>query len=142
MQSKHINEIMDIWLSENISAHSYISKNYWYSNFEEVKKAILKSEVYVYIDGGLVKGFVGIENGYIAGLFVKKEFQGLGIGSQLLQKCKSKYQNLSLKVFRKNIRAINFYIKNSFKIQKEFFNDDTKETEYFMQYVSSTKFET
>lgn len=140
MQSTHIDEVMKIWLGENLSSHSYISPNYWYSNYNEVKNAILKSEVYVYIDENIVKGFIGIENSYIAGLFVKNEFQGLGIGTKLLHKCKEKYQNLYLKVFSKNVKAINFYTKNSFIIKEEKIDEDTKETEYFMQYVAPTKF--
>lgn len=140
MQPTHIDKVMDIWLNENILTHNYIPKSYWYSKFDDVKKAILKSEVYVYLDENIIKGFIGIENSYIAGLFVKKEFQGLGIGRKLLQKCKYEYQNLSLNVFRKNVNAINFYKKNSFIIKEKYIDNETKEIEYFMQYVSSTKF--
>lgn len=56
-----IDMIMDIWLSTNINAHSFISDEYWKNQFEEVRTAILEAEVYVFEDG-VIKGFVGIIN--------------------------------------------------------------------------------
>ena len=38
MQAAHIDSVMEIWLSENISTHNYVLKDYWYSKFDEVKK--------------------------------------------------------------------------------------------------------
>lgn len=31
--------VMEIWLDTNIKAHSFISKEYWISNYEMVKKS-------------------------------------------------------------------------------------------------------
>lgn len=39
MQAAHIDSVMEIWLSENISTHNYVLKDYWYSKFDEVKKS-------------------------------------------------------------------------------------------------------
>ena len=48
LNKKDINQIMDIWLKENKRTHSYISEDYWDNHFEDVKKEILKAEIYVY----------------------------------------------------------------------------------------------
>ena len=48
LNKKDINQIMDIWLKENKRTHNYISEEYWDNHFEDVKKEILKAEIYVY----------------------------------------------------------------------------------------------
>ena len=32
-----LDSVMEIWLSANINAHNFISKDYWLANFETVK---------------------------------------------------------------------------------------------------------
>ena len=48
LNKKDINQIMDIWLKENKRTHNYIPEEYWDNHFEEVKKEILRAEIYVY----------------------------------------------------------------------------------------------
>ena len=48
LNEKEIDQIMDIWLKENKRTHIYIPEEYWDNHFEEVKKEILKAEIYVY----------------------------------------------------------------------------------------------
>jgi ribosomal protein S18 acetylase RimI-like enzyme len=54
---------------------------------------------------------------------VKKEFQGQGIGSQILQKFILEMKNRQIKAFKvlvgKEMAAVNFYRKNGFKHLKE-----------------------
>lgn len=126
-------DIMRIWLESNIIAHDFISEDYWISNYDFVKKVLPESSVFVYEEDGEIKGFVGItENSYIAGLFVAPAYQSNGIGSRLIEKCKEYYPILRLDVYAKNLKAITFYKKHGFKIEREKVNDDTKEIEYTM----------
>lgn len=126
-----IDMIMDIWLSANINAHSFISDEYWKNQFEEVKTAILEAEVYVFEDG-VIKGFVGIIENYIAGIFVKEEFQAQGIGKELIQFLQNFKSELILNVYEKNKKAVNFYIKNNFKISQKRNEEETNHMEYQM----------
>ena len=132
LNKKDINQIMDIWLKENKRTHSYISEEYWDNNFEEVKKEILKAKIYVYKEKEEICGFIGLSSTYIAGIFVKKEKQSMGIGRKLIQYCKSKYPELMLSVYVKNERAIAFYKGEEFKITKEEIDKTTNEKEYVM----------
>mgnify|MGYP001624220911 FL=1 len=129
---KDINQIMDIWLKENKRTHNYISGEYWDNHFEDVKKEILKAEIYVYKEKEEICGFIGLSNTYIAGIFVKKEKQSMGIGRKLIQYCKSKYPELMLSVYEKNERARAFYEREGFKIIKEEIDKATNEKEYVM----------
>ena len=132
LNKKDINKIMDIWLKENKRTHNYISGEYWDNHFEDVKKEILKAEIYVYKEKEEICGFIGLSNTYIAGIFVKKEKQSMGIGRKLIQYCKSKYPELMLSVYEKNERARAFYEREGLKIIKEEIDKATNEKEYVM----------
>ena len=132
LNKKDINQIMNIWIKENKSTHYYIPEAYWDNHFEEVKKEILKAEIYVYKEKEEICGFIGLSRTYIAGIFVKKEKQSMGIGSKLIEYCKSKYSELMLKVYVKNKRAVAFYERKEFKVIKEEIDEETNEKEYVM----------
>ena len=132
LNKEDINQIMDIWLKENKRTHNYISEEYWDNHFEDVKKEILNADMYVYKEKEEICGFVGLSSTYIAGIFVKKEKQSIGIGRKLIQYCKSKYPELMLSVYVKNERAIAFYKGEEFKITKEEIDKTTNEKEYVM----------
>lgn len=128
-----LDEVMKIWIDTNIDAHDFIPKEYWIDNFDLVKKMLPSADIYVFNENNVIKGFIGvIEQRYIAGLFVKKEYQREGVGQKLLEYCKSKYQYITLDVFMKNKNAVNFYYKNNFKVLDKHINEETKEFEYTM----------
>ncbi|NFN48670.1 N-acetyltransferase [Clostridium botulinum] len=128
-----LDDVLKIWFDTNIEAHDFIQKEYWTENYDLVKQMLPSADIYVYDENNVIKGFIGIvEENYIAGLFVKKEYQRDGIGQMLIEYCKSKYLSLKLDVFIKNKKALNFYYKNNFKVLDEHINEDTKEREYTM----------
>lgn len=130
-----LNRIMDIWLECNLKAHSFIGEEYWKRNFNSVKSVLPNAEVYVYEDGGVILGFIGVDAEYIAGLFVAEGHQGQGIGRQLIEKVKRK-KRLSLHVYEKNERAIAFYKTEGFHVESSMTEKETGEKEYLMVYNS------
>ena len=79
-----IDRVADIWLETNLKSHYFISRQYWKSNYELVKKMMSQSEVYVYEVDKMIQGFVGLNDEYIEGIFVSDEMQSCGIGKLLL----------------------------------------------------------
>ena len=71
--------VMQLWLAGNEDAHSFIAKEYWKANFEEVEKQLLKADIFVYDLNGEIKGFIGLMDEYIAGIFVNKNISSYGI---------------------------------------------------------------
>ena len=70
---EQLDELMKIWLETNIDAHSFIPKEYWIDKAPLVRKLLPSSDIYVFKECNTIKGFIGvIENGYIAGIFIKK----------------------------------------------------------------------
>jgi len=127
-----IDETATIWLETNRKAHDFISTEYWQSNFDMVKEMLLQAEVYVYENEGSIQGFIGLNDEYIAGLFVSNQAQSHGIGKCLLNFMKDQKRKLSLSVYQKNIRAIHFYQREGFVIQCEKIDEHTDEKEYVM----------
>ena len=111
MQRADIDRVADIWLDTNIRAHNFISKQYWQNNFSIVKEMLSQSEIYVYEEKNEIQGFVGLSDKYIEGIFVSSKEQSKGIGNLLMCYVKNIKNQLSLSVYQKNIRAVNFYQK-------------------------------
>ena len=132
LQKADINRVADIWLDTNLKAHSFISEQYWISNYEFVKELLPQAEVYVYEDDKMIQGFIGINDEYIEGIFVSDEMQSRGIGKILLDYIKDKKVRLQLNVYQKNVRAMSFYQREGFDIQCEGSDAATGEKEYTM----------
>ena len=95
-KTEYLDELMEIWLETNINAHNFIEKEYWINNFDLVKKMLPNAEIYIFQENNVIKGFIGIiEEEYIAGLFVKREYQREGIGKALIEYIKPKYKQLT-----------------------------------------------
>lgn len=136
MQKKDIDIVSVIWLDANKDAHDFIPAEYWESNFLPVKEMLLQAEVYVYIDEckNEIEGFIGLEETYIAGIFVRKEARSEGIGKALLDFIKEKKQELTLNVYQKNVRAVRFYERQGFQIIDRYMDKNTAEKEYLMRW--------
>ncbi len=134
MEEKDIPDVLQIWLETNIRAHNFIEKEYWTGNYEMVKQILPEAEVYVYEaeKSGQIAGFIGINDQYIEGLFVKESVQSNGIGKRLLDHAKSRKTELRLGVYQKNMRAVRFYLRENFLIHTEQMDEDTNEKEYIM----------
>ena len=126
-QKSDLELVMEIWLSGNEDAHPFISKEYWKSNFESVQEQLLEAEVYVFEADEVIKGFIGMQGNYIAGIFVKREFRRAGIGRQLLNYVKAGHSDLTLHVYQKNKAVVEFYRREGFCIISEEIESDTKE---------------
>ena len=130
-----IDKVMDIWMKSTIKAHDFISKEYWQNNYNTVKEVYIPmSETFVYKDVQGIKGFISvINNEFIGALFVDIDFQGNGIGKQLIDYAVSKYGKLQLAVYKENKKSVEFYINRGFKIIEEQINDDSKHVEYILE---------
>lgn len=133
-EENDLTAIMQIWLDTNIKAHQFIPKEYWTDHYEMVRSVLPQAEIYVYENDATkqIDGFIGLSKEYIEGIFVRESVQSNGIGKQLLEYAKSVKSNMSLCVYQKNTRAIQFYQREQFVIQSENTDDNTNQKEYVM----------
>lgn len=133
-EEKDINDVMQIWKKENIRTHKFIQEKYWENNYNYVKEIMPNAEIFVYTINENIVGFIGIVSNYIEGLFVDINNQCKGIGTMLLNKVKENNEILTLSVYKKNTKAINFYRNNNFKIISENVDKSTGEIQYIMKW--------
>ncbi|MGL5434471.1 MAG: GNAT family N-acetyltransferase [Lachnospiraceae bacterium] len=134
-EPQYLDEIMDIWLNTNISAHSFINKSFWEKAAGMVKSLLPSADLFIYQEENIIKGFIGItDNIYIAGLFVRDTCQSQGIGRKLLDHCKNMYSHMELDVFVENAGAVRFYQKNGFISVETKMNPDFNCNEYHMNW--------
>lgn len=130
-KSADLDKVMEIWLQGNEQAHNFIDSNFFKQNFDIVEMLIPMSTVYVQdLDG--VKGFVGITENYISGLFVEQGYRRQGTGKALVNKAKQRYNELFVHVYKKNTDAVNFFLSQNFEIVSESINEESNELELLL----------
>jgi len=133
-EQRDIPDIMKIWLETNISAHEFISMDYWEKNYAAVEQIMPEAEIYVCIKDGEMAGFIGLMGNYAAGIFVKENYQSMGIGKTLLDHVKERREELVLHVYEKNKRGLKFYLREDFVKVGEQLEEENQEWEYEMRW--------
>lgn len=130
-KSGDLDQVMQIWLEQNLAAHPFVDPSFFKNNADLVRVILPSSEIYVQdIDG--IKGFIGLTDTYISGLFIDTEYQHQGLGSSLIEKAKQVHSELFLNVYVKNRAAVRFYEKHGFTILETVINAETHQSEFFM----------
>lgn len=131
-KSADLDKVMEIWLQGNEQSHNFIDSNFFKQNFDIVEMLIPMSTVYVQdLDG--IKGFIGITENYISGLFVEQDYRRQGTGKALVNKAKQRYNELFVHVYKKNTDAINFFLSQNFEIISESINEESNESELLLR---------
>lgn len=133
-KEQDLGRLMEIWLETNRTAHDFIEVNYWKNNYPLVKEKMPEATIYVYEQDTKVIGFVGLSDTYIAGIFVEPNHQSSGIGKKLLASVQTRYDELFLHVYKKNKRAVKFYLREGFLVVNEQMDETTNEVELFMEW--------
>ena len=123
LEEKDLNQVMEIWLRTNVTAHSFVPADYWKGHYEARSEENGQEEIL---------GFLGLSGGYIAGLFVAEAWQSHEIGKELTDYVKRRKDSLELHVFAENQRAVRFYKREGFRIQEQQLAEDTGKPEYRM----------
>lgn len=118
-----------------MQAHSFIPEEYWRDNAREVRGLLPEAAVYVREEDGVPVGFIGLQENYIAGLFVRPDRQSGGIGGELLRFAKEQRNCLCLSVYKKNERALRFYLRQGFRIKAWRTDENTGELEASMLWL-------
>ncbi|MFJ7935588.1 N-acetyltransferase [Sporosarcina sp. NPDC096371] len=135
IKKTEINELVKIWYEGSLLAHDFIDKEYWKSQQTEMEeKYIPMSETYVVSHENDVVGFVSMLDNYLAALFIDVKHQGEGYGKSLLDFVKGKRETIQLKVYKKNSKAVDFYLKNGFVIKEKSVDEQTSEEEFLMEW--------
>ena len=119
LQEDDIDAIAKIWLDTNMEAHSFVPAEYWEGNLALVKEMFLQAEMYVYSENGEIWVLLGWIKAILRGFLCGRGRSPRGIGKALLDIVKEKKAELALHVYRKNEKAVRFYLREGFRIQRE-----------------------
>ncbi len=133
--------LAELWLESAQKGHPFLPAAYWQDRKVLVRDVYFpNSATRVCEDGGVLKGFLSLLDGsFIGALFVSPSFWGEGTGSALLRDCQKRRTNLSLAVYRENLRAVGFYQKHGFQIVLEQENEDSGRREYLMSWQQEAR---
>lgn len=129
-----LDRIIDIWLKSNLETHSYIDEKYFIDNKNFVRDAFRTADIRYIKEDEEIKGFIGLNNNYIAGIFIDKSSRNKGYGKLLIDDIKKDYNDLILNVYIKNKKALDFYKREGFIIVEESLDSENNEREYLMKY--------
>lgn len=136
-QQSDMDQVINIWLEASLKAHNFVKNEFWKSKVKDMRENYIPSgETYVYDEEGTIKGFVCLFKDTIAAIFVSPNYQGKGIGKQLMTKSKEIRENLNLTVYKKNHKSIEFYKKCGFIIKLEQIDEHTGHPELLMVFSS------
>lgn len=128
-----IDAVLDIWLSASIKSHDFVEASFWESQVENMRNIYIPaSETYVFESDSQVVGFYSLNGNNIAAIFVFPEFQGKGIGKQLMSHAKQQRVTLTLSVYKENEASCQFYLSQGFAVISEQTDEHTGHQEYTM----------
>ena len=133
-EERDTERVMRIWLEGNLGAHDFIPEAYWRAQYAQVQEQIAQAEVFVYEENGNIRGFAGMTGSYLAGIFVDQTARSRGIGKEILGYLKEHYPVFTLHVYRKNQRAVDFYLREGLQIVEKGMDEETAEADYTMQW--------
>ncbi|MEG6502164.1 MULTISPECIES: GNAT family N-acetyltransferase [unclassified Desulfovibrio] len=123
----------DIWLQASLAAHDFVSADFWHENHAAMKEQYLPgSDCYLAKEEEAFLGFAAVYQGALAALFVRPVSWSKGGGSELLRHVQDLYAELTLTVYSRNSRAVNFYLRHGFAVSKEQACQHTGEPELLM----------
>ncbi|WP_394133240.1 N-acetyltransferase [Shewanella maritima] len=115
LREDDLDSAVAIWLAASIKAHSFVPETFWQLQQQNMREVYLpNSESWVYEDNGQILGFISYYDGSIPAIFVAPQAQSKGIGGQLLDTVKNKYEQLTLTVYAENEKTHQFYLRHGF----------------------------
>ncbi|HHG3517599.1 TPA: N-acetyltransferase [Vibrio parahaemolyticus] len=131
--SNDLDSVLEIWLEASVKAHDFVPADFWESQVESMRNIYIPaSEVFVYEIESKIVGFYALYESALAAIFVFSEFQGKGIGKQLLSHAKAQRAILSLSVYRENQASYQFYLSQGFAVVSEQLDEHMGHPEYTM----------
>lgn len=135
-QSNDTAPLLKLWMDSTIFAHPFIEELYWRESEPIVRDVYLPAaQTWVWESEGEIKGFISIlESRFVGALFVAPDALGQGIGRALLNYARQFYPALSLEVYQKNSRAVNFYHAQGFRIEDSAWQEATGQPTWIMHW--------
>ncbi len=108
--------IIDIWYQASIHAHDFVPASFWEKERQNIREIYIPmAQTFVIERDSKAVGFISLlEPNEVGGLFVLPDWQGHGLGRQLIEHAATLKGSLVLNVFKQNHAARRFYERLGF----------------------------
>jgi putative acetyltransferase len=134
-QSENTAPLLSLWLESTTEAHPFIAPNYWKENEAMVRDVYLPSaETWVWERTASLRIYqrdaVSVCRRAVCRAVMHRERHRRA----LLNHVQQRFPHLSLEVYQKNVRAVNFYHAQGFRIEDSAWQDDTQHPTWIMSW--------
>lgn len=110
-----LKKLSNIWFEASIKAHPFIGEARLTEQRRLIEEEYLpKAETSVACLEEEAVGFISLLGNFIGGIFIAPDWQGFGIGCQLIADALARKGELSLEVYTENDQAVRFYNRLGF----------------------------
>ncbi len=110
-----LKKLSNIWFEASIKAHPFIGEARLTEQRRLIEEEYLpKAETSVACLEEEAVGFISLLGNFIGGIFIAPDWQGFGIGCQLIADALARKGELSLEVYTENDQAVGFYNRLGF----------------------------
>lgn len=134
--NQDLSPLLTLWMESTSFAHPFIDVRYWQESEALVRDAYLPvAKTWVWEEQRELLGFISVmDEQFIGALFVRPAAIGRGIGKALMEHVKQRFCQLSLEVYQKNHRAVNFYAAQGFRIEESAWQEETCHPTWIMNW--------
>ncbi|HEX9925573.1 MAG TPA: GNAT family N-acetyltransferase [Anaerolineae bacterium] len=123
---KDLDEVMACWESASRLAHPFLTKEFMDNERYNIPNLYLpNADTWVAELNGRVIGFIALIGNEVGGIFVEPEFQGIGVGSALMDKAQELHGDLEVEIFQANPIGRRFYSSYGFEPLSEKIHEET-----------------
>ncbi|MGN5139749.1 N-acetyltransferase [Aeromonas sp. 164P] len=115
LSATDLDAAVELWYQTSVQAHDFIPAAFWHEQQAAMRDIYLPASKRVYEEDGQLLGFISWYQGSVAAIFIAPRWQSQGLGRQLLEHLKARYDRLELTVYAENEQARRFYSRNGFK---------------------------
>lgn len=137
MEIQELETVLGLWFEMNQKDHDFINIDHWIELKEAMTEVLGNSNVYVYEDDEIIRGFVFVSEGYYIGaLYVEDGVRRKLIGTQLIAHLKARYDELVIDVYEKNTIGRSFILSQGFSEEESKIEESTGEVETTFSWFS------
>jgi putative acetyltransferase len=135
-------ELVHLWQDSLQASHGFLPQSYWESLEADIRNLFLpmSDEIVLHIDdaSGEIDAFLAFAGSYLGALIVAPMAQGRGLGSRMFRIARRMHPDLTLTVYKDNVRAVTFYERQGLRAYAERMEEKTGCAELLMAFQQVT----
>ncbi|MCZ4695007.1 GNAT family N-acetyltransferase [Ancylomarina euxinus] len=121
-----IDEILEVWYQASRMAHPFLDADFMGMEKRNIRDVYIpNTSTWVYINEGLILGFISMMGNEVGAIFVRPDYHGKGIGRQLMDFVSDFHDIMEVEVFERNVVGRAFYDRYGFELLEELVHKET-----------------